>query len=173
MPLSDNPNTAFYPTLAAKVPLTDATGTITGNWNLTPSKARAYLTTANQVIESSTPTKVTLNAESYDVNSEFDIVTNYRFTAKIAGYYISTGLVTFAATLDTKIYIAQIYVNGALKCSAANYAGDTDGVGISISDIFYLAIGEYVELYAYHVAGINQELLLGSNYSYLSIHKLS
>ena len=137
------------------------------------SRARAYLTTSTQSITQSSWTKITLNAESYDEQGEFDSATNYRFTAKKAGYYQVNAAVYYAAVDATLIYIA-IYKNGASAATAAfrnpTAAGDFSSV---ISDVIYLAVGDYLELYTYHTSAAAKSVQNGENFTFMSIHKLS
>ena len=52
------------------------------------SAARAYLSGSSQTIPKNVWTKIELNNESYDIQSEFDTTTNHRFTATRAGCYL-------------------------------------------------------------------------------------
>src|SRR5574343_564384 len=51
------------------------------------SFVQAYRASSVQSIASNITTKAQLNAESWDLNSEFDKYTNYCFTCNFAGYY--------------------------------------------------------------------------------------
>jgi hypothetical protein len=70
----------------------------------------AYATTG-QTFTAGTATKVVLNAEEFDTNSNFDSSTNYRFTPTVAGYY------TFNAALFNNgsggRLIFMLYRNGS------------------------------------------------------------
>jgi hypothetical protein len=70
----------------------------------------AYATTG-QTFTAGTATKVVLNAEEFDTNSNFDSSTNYRFTPTVAGYY------TFNAALFNNSsggrLIFMLYKNGS------------------------------------------------------------
>lgn len=137
------------------------------------SKVRAYRATSNQVISSSAATKVQLNAEDFDVRGELDSTTNYRFTAIKPGYYDIKGAVAYAATTANKLYIAYFYKNGAVATESDWYAGGTDGGGPMVSDIIYLASNDYIELWTYHNAGVDQNVLLGSTHTFMAIQQIS
>ena len=67
---------------------------------------------SSQTITLATGTKVAIDTENFDTNSNFDTTTN-RFTPTIAGYYQVNGSVRGnAATTFTGI-ICQIFKNGA------------------------------------------------------------
>jgi hypothetical protein len=76
--------------------LADNTGTVLTTASTVIQKAmpafRAYKTSA-QTISSSTFTKVSLQAESFDVTNAFDSTTNYRFQPTVAGYYQANGTI--------------------------------------------------------------------------------
>ncbi|GAH09300.1 unnamed protein product, partial [marine sediment metagenome] len=75
------------------------------------SRARAYQT-SQQSIPASASTKVELNIEDYDEQAEFDHVTNFRFTAKKAGYYLVCGNVVLDGLADGKKYVIGAKKNG-------------------------------------------------------------
>lgn len=67
---------------------------------------------ATQTLASTTFTKVQANVEEFDTNSNYDNVTNYRFTPTVAGYYQFTGAVGFS-TVQTGEALLTLYKNGA------------------------------------------------------------
>ncbi len=140
-----------------------------------PSKARGYRVTSNQAITTDTWTKIQLNAETFDVNSEFDIATNYRFTAKEAGYYLVNAALRYTnVAADLPFHIA-IYKEGSIYSQVRTFAilaGDDQSV--AISDIVYLDVGEYIELYTYHyMGGPTKNILPGSDITFMSVHRIS
>jgi len=136
------------------------------------SKARIYRSTA-QSIPDSTETKIQFNVENYDINNEFDNVTNYRFTAKTNGYYlivIQSGIQN--ATAD-KIVLVYIYKNGVSYTANQVTTNAISVPRIFLVDVIPLNIGDYIEGYIYHNFGSNQNSSTGSTSNFLSIHKLS
>ena len=57
------------------------------------SKAHAFRDGTAQTIPSGSFTKVEWDVKEYDGLNEFDIVTNHRFTATDAGYYMVVGII--------------------------------------------------------------------------------
>ena len=104
--------------------------------------------TANTAMSPGVFTKVPYNTEVFDTNSCFDSATNYRFTPTVAGYYQSTGYVTFTTPQGTTETSVTIFKNGAAfkqlvdaVSSAYTYGG---------SALMYLnGSTDYIELYAY------------------------
>ena len=77
---------------------------------------------AGQTVTLATATKIQLNTEEFDTNSNYD-TTTYRFTPTVAGYYqISAGLRGTGATTNTQTAIF-IYKNGSAY--VANYSQST------------------------------------------------
>jgi hypothetical protein len=137
------------------------------------SRARAYLS-ANQSVPTGAFTKILLNAENYDEQGEFDNVTNYRFTAKKAGYYQVNACAVLNLSVDTARLIAFIYKNGAMVARADSQMSVANTyVSANVSDVIYLAADDYLELYVWHNCGSNRDIYGGSAYTFLSIHKLS
>lgn len=149
--------------------------------NVTPAKwtnpycARAYLGTTQSNITDNTATKVLLDTESFDVNSDYDAA-NKRYVAPVTGYYQVNASVSFSGAIASKLYIAYIYVNGA-SVTQLYVANGTDGNAVCsahLSDTVYIVAGQYVELYAKTLAGANTvDIGAGSAATYMSIHLVS
>ena len=137
------------------------------------SRVRAYRATSNQVIPSATTTKVQLNAKNYDSQGEFDEITNYRFTAKKAGYYLVIGTVYWDTFTDQCRLMALFFKNGAAGTWNTIRASDTSYISNTVSDIMYLAVNDYIELMAYQDSGANVEIRYDERGTWLAIHKLS
>ena len=107
----------------------------------------AYLST-NQTITSSTFTKVQLNAELFDTNSNFDPTTNYRFTPTVSGYYqIGWAVSGFASTSPTRC-LSTLYKNGNPYAYGNDHVA-TSGTGTSVGSVVVSMNGstDYLELY--------------------------
>lgn len=105
----------------------------------------AYQTGTAQVLPVSTYTKINLNAEEFDTNSNFDSTTNYRFTPTVAGYYQINATVHPASATTI---ICVIYKNGA----AYKFGSGTTTYGnlVSLAALVYCnGSTDYVELYAF------------------------
>jgi hypothetical protein len=104
----------------------------------------------NQTISHNTTTKVQWNTEVFDVGSNFDSSTNYRFTAPVAGKYLFMGHLYIYSTYQVEVYV---YKNGSSYKRFAGpigSGGNDNPNGIDFMDIVDLAINDYVEIYAYH-----------------------
>ena len=113
----------------------------------------AYQSTA-QTLTANTITKVQLQTEEFDTNSNFDNATNYRFLPTVSGYYQINGSLT---TEGTRTYnLIYIYKNGS-NFKISNAGNNTTGTGASISALIYFnGSSDYVELYA--LTGSTQNL---------------
>jgi hypothetical protein len=102
---------------------------------------------ADQSITTNTVTKITLNTELFDTNSNFDPTTNYRFTPTVAGYYqINAG---FLAS-GTALTLSTIYVrkNGSTYAFGQSYPNTTYTSTVNISTLIsFNGSTDYVELF--------------------------
>lgn len=91
-------------------------------------------------------TKVQINTEEWDTNSNFDTST-YRFTPTVAGYYQVNGRIT-ADTKPTTL-VVSIYKNGS-SWKRGNAIASNAGEAVSGSSLVYMnGSTDYIELYAY------------------------
>ena len=143
--------------------------TITNSGTATGFGAQVYGASAyrsgTQTITSGVITKVQLNAEYYDANSEFDIVTNYRYTASQTGdYYIFGGVGQNGQTGTSVIWTPYIYKNG----SELIRGSQTTDYGVSYwfpvgGLITPLTATDYIELYIFHNKGTDADINGDSN----------
>jgi hypothetical protein len=105
---------------------------------------RAYQN-SSQSLSGGVSTKVNLQAENFDTNSNFD-TSNSRFTPTVAGYYFITGMVALGAATNVQ---ATIRKNGSVEGYGAYLVG-TVSYGASVTGIVYLnGSTDYVELFMY------------------------
>lgn len=130
--------------------------------------ARAYLSADQENLTSGNNTKILLDSESYDVGSNF---ASYKFVAPVNGYYLAIGQVSFKNTVADKLYVTDIYLNGASGTRAASHTGATAGaVDVVASDVIYLDADDYLELYAQSAAGVNTVDVTGDeNRTFLAV----
>lgn len=116
----------------------------------------AWLTgTANQF------NKVAFDTKTFDFGANFDVVTNNRFVAPVAGLYQFESTVKNSGSADY-IQIA-LYKNGAqakMGGGAIEAAGAIQ-MGLTVSGLLQLAVGDYVEVW-YFDNGTNQTGLTGA-----------
>lgn len=128
----------------------------------------AFLVTLGsvQTISINTWTKITLNTELFDTNSNFDSTTNHRFRPTIAGYYQFNAQVSFIGS-GINAFIA-IYKNGNLTVQ-----GSTTPTGAGASgQILNLAVlldangtTDFFELYGYSGGTQINSSLSNTNFS--------
>jgi hypothetical protein len=124
-----------------------ATGEVMVSGNMPAFSAYSNST---QTISTNTWTKVTLNTENFDTNSNFDSTTNYRFTPTVAGYYQISWAV-FNGLSSTNAY-SQLYKN-AVGIAYGGTSQPGSGLGSQISTGAFLVqmngSTDYLELYSY------------------------
>jgi hypothetical protein len=122
---------------------------------------------STQTLPITTLTKVILNTKSYDTNSNFDNVTNYRFTPTVAGYYLFTAQV-YNGTQVT--LLPEIYKNGAAVAfgtlTAPSSSNGNNGANVS-TILFMNGSTDYVELYVASIA-VASTLAAGPNANYFT-----
>ena len=140
---------------------------------ISASRARAYLTTAVQVIATGTWTKILLNAENYDNLGEFDSTTNYGFTATTAGYYmVSAGANIGTMTADKRV-VLSIRRNNVAAAQGGQHASYVQDLAPFVCDIVYLGATDYVELFVYQDSGENKNINIGTAHTFMAVHRLS
>jgi hypothetical protein len=134
--------------------LPDATGTVlttaTAGVPVNGPAFNAYAG-SNQTVTSGVNTKVQLNTEEFDTNSNFDPTTNYRFTPTVAGYYQVNGILRGSAATSLTLIMALLYKNGSLHLRGQENAYTLAGgsaIQVTLSTIVYLnGSTDYLELY--------------------------
>ena len=137
-----------------------ATGTVMVSGNMPAFSA--YLNTT-QVIPNNTLTKITCSIKTFDTNSCYDNVTNYRFTPTVAGYYQFNLVTQYQSGGSTTPISPILYKNGGLfspyqqVSRLANNGSINQVVGGSV---LYYANGstDYFEFYASQSSGGNLNL---------------
>lgn len=130
-------------------------------------------TNAAKVIPTGVATKVDFDIEDYDYQSSYDSVTNFRYTAPIAGAYLVLASGGFEANA-TGFRKLMVHKNGdayTRVTSVNNGAGDE--VYLNTSRIVMLAVNDYIEVFAYQNSGGDLDLLGGDRETHLQIALLS
>lgn len=153
------PNTNTNQTLT----LPDNTGTLisTGSTFAGTGPAFSAYQNSNQTISAATWTKISLQAEEFDTNSNFDSTTNYRFTPTVAGYYSLIGMVSYTTVVAT-LYLA-VYKNGSQNKTFFNALSGSAGIS-GPALIYFNGSTDYVEMYAYVAGGATVQSGLTSTY---------
>jgi len=163
------------PTLTSPILGTPASGTLTNCTGL-PAGGQlarsfyAYQSSAGQVLTTGAQTKITLDGEKFDTNSEFDSSTNYRHTPTVAGKYCYSAAVYVQAVADNKYVALYIIKNGGSEGFQA--IGDTNSSQTVIPFVCGVlsmnGTTDYVELYCTHIHGSNRTVLNNETTTFLS-----
>ena len=141
--------------------------------------ARAYLASQMNNIAAAGANyyKINLDSETYDIGADFDTA-NYRYVVPITGYYQVNGVVSIGAHTPAAalIYRIAIYVDPlgvgspALKIRGDDVKGAVDyaTIGLVLSDILFLNVGDFVYLYIY-TTDTGADVWAGTAYTFMSI----
>ena len=148
--------------IPANVQLT-AKGTMTGHMAPTFCVYRDYNDGGYQAIGNNSFTKAQFNAKYWDTNSDFDITTNYRFTASVAGLYqMGTGI-TIDNIADQAYIRVSIYKNGSEtnpNAQGLNMITESSGTTphqANVSTLIDVDVGDYFEVYIKHNHGSSRD----------------
>jgi hypothetical protein len=123
-----------------------ATGTVLVSGN--QPAFSAYQSSA-QTLSSATVTKITLNLEEFDTNTNFD---SSRFTPTVAGYY-QVNMMFSASTTSNTGYVA-LYKNGAAFKFGQIATANALGFNASASFLVFMnGTTDYLEMYGYLSTG--------------------
>ena len=108
-----------------------------------PNFLKTCITVSMQNVQTLTgtdPLKIVFDVKTYDTKNEFDITTNYRFTAKESGYY----LINAHFFVISYVISFYIYIDG----TQSSYLSYVAAAGLSSpSALVYLRAGQYLEIY--------------------------
>ena len=139
-----------------------ATGTVMVSGNM-PAFG-VYLGTS-QNITSGVATKIKFDTKEFDTAACFDVVTNYRFTPQVAGYYQFNVCMTPNGTAITGADI-YVYKNGS---QFKRIATTSTAVPVNGSCIVSLnGSTDYIEFYGDVSATSGPQFYLGQPYTYAS-----
>lgn len=112
-------------------------------------------------------TKTAFDTKTFDTGTNFDVVTNNRFTAPVTGFYWFDSTVRFSVAAS-KIMDIALYKNGsAIRNGGAGFS-TTAGVtyyGLRVGGIFSLTAADYIEIFTF-AATTTEALTVGSANSY-------
>jgi len=138
-------------TTTLTLPTTSGTVITTGSTFAGTGPAFSAYLASGQTITASTYTKVQINTEEFDTNSNYDNATNYRFTPTVAGYYQVNGSIRYDASTTPTRAIIGIYKNGA-EFKRGNDLGNNSTQAIVSTLVYFNGSTDYVELWAYITA---------------------
>lgn len=138
----------------------------------------AFLSGSNQVVGSSTYTKITLNAEDFDTAGAFNSTGStvgtapaYSFNPQVAGYYFisAEGWVNSPGTNPSQI-TNLLYKNGTPYKKADLYGAANVNGGTTVSALIYMnGTTDYIEFYIYATSGTSGNYTFGgSDFTYMT-----
>lgn len=144
----------------------------------------AYRSSSGVTIATGATSKITFNSEAFDIGGNYDVSTNHRFVAPVAGkYHFDAGVQAggWGSTSGGRFSL-YLYLNGSLK---GEFARLTAAAGQSLGGLFSeipcggsialdLAASDYVEIFAYQTSGATITTNYGTNYYvYFSGHRVA
>ena len=159
-------STTVQPTDAVTVTLTlpAATGTVMVSGNMPAFSA--YFS-GSQTVANGTFTKISFNTKYFDTATAYDAVTNYRFTAPVAGYYQVNMSCRIAMTGASESFI-DLYKNGSEFLRGGDNIVTGTQAQPSLATVIYLAINDYIEAFIWQGSGISQAIQSGAQYNNFS-----
>lgn len=108
-------------------------------------------------------TKISFDTKLYDTGSNFDTVTNFQFTAPIAGFYQFAAGVGWNTTASLSRFIVSLYKNGTenIRGGDQGNANGQPGTNLVAPPPLQLAINDTVDVRVQPV-GANTALLVGA-----------
>ena len=97
-------------------------------------------TITTQTITTNTFTKIQYNVKTFYTNSNYDNITNYRFTPSVAGYYQINGNFSMTGGASGYCQIA-IYKNGGQIASGSGIPNNTNVGGMCFAGAVVLLNG--------------------------------
>lgn len=126
------------------------------NYLFAPVRFKGYSSTTQSIANgSSSGSVLTLDTEIVDSDGGHSTTTNTsRYTAQTAGLYYVSGSVCFA-TSATGARTLQVFLNGAAVFGSAVQAAaqSANGGSVFTSTLVQMAVGDYVELFAWQTSG--------------------
>ena len=133
----------------------------------TPHAARVY-NSANISVSHATSTLLTFNSERRDDGPVHSTSSNTsRLVAPAAGWYVITFVATYAYHA-AGFRAFNLKLNGATfidGCEIPAVSTDSEGTLLTITTLYYLSAGDYVEVYAYQTSGAALNVFSIGNYS--------
>jgi hypothetical protein len=135
-------------TTTLTLPTTSGTVITTGSTFAGTGPAFSAYLSSSQSITTSTFTKVAINTEEFDTNSNYNTST-YRFTPTVAGYYQVNG--RFSSEVNSTLLVATIYKNGVeVKRGMDTRASVNVSTAVTVNTLIYMnGTTDYIEFYAY------------------------
>lgn len=104
--------------------------------------------TGDKTIAASALVAVDFDVEDRDADGMWDVANPTRLTCQTAGWYHLAGHLSFSADSTGQNREALLQLNGAdyIAKSGRNPNGGTSATNVSVGTVYYLNVGDYVEL---------------------------
>jgi hypothetical protein len=139
---------------------------------LRSTAARVYRST-DQTITKNTYTKVEAAHETFDYGANYDAVTNYLYTAPVAGVYLVIGQVCWQTVTGAGVYRALIYVDGVAVRESFELLEAADNRYVQVQDLIALTAGQTVGLYCHTNSASNEDVNGGSAATWMSVIRVA
>ena len=154
-------------TTTLTLPTTSGTVITTGSTFAGTGPAFSAYTSSTTSVSSGVLTKVTLNAEYFDTNNNFDTA-NSKFTPTVAGYYQINANFLMGANANS-FNVILIYKNGSIAYVGTQVQNSTSQSSNAVSCILQCnGTTDYIELYAYQTSGSTLSVQSNGGYTGLS-----
>src|SRR6185312_5595708 len=135
---------------------------------LNPYKFSVYLGSAQNLAGGASYTKILFDTKEFDTGSNFDAVTNHRFTAPIAGFYFFSAAMQVATTGTADQFTIILYKNGSAMRQGMFLPG---GGAIAldqynVSTLMQLNANDYIEAYGFCNQAGTRALSTSANTTY-------
>ena len=108
----------------------------------------------NQVVSTTSATKLEIDAEEFDSDGTYDNSTNFRFTPAEAGKYFIFANGYLNSMTDNRLFAIYIYKNGASIATARNDSAKTGNSLTAYTSVIDTSdADDYYEVYLYHNEG--------------------
>lgn len=108
---------------------------------------KAYRSAAFNITGAGGVEKIPLDAESFDLGSDWD-TTNGRFVTPVTGYYQVNATIRATSVNANGVLVVEIDVDGgAVAFNSSPGTVNLQSMSCSISDIIYATSGQHIELY--------------------------
>ncbi len=138
-----------------------------GYWKNVTGKAPGFSAypSASQTAANTTFVKLAFNTTEFNVNSNYDAATNYRFTPSVSGYYaVNLEVCLGGYSVASGGTFIAIYKNGSAFRYVDVKPNTTTSQTLSGSDLMYLnGTTDYIEAYLYQNSGASQTVAINTN----------
>lgn len=135
-----------------------------------PAFAASRITSV-QTISNSVETKVEFNtdtaAEDFDITSDYDPVTNFRFTPSESGLYLLVSTVRWDTFADGFVARASIFKNGSVIRRGPLYRAGGAAMSSTVSALVDAnGTTDFFEVFAIQQTGIDRDISFGFSNTY-------